>query len=290
MAPAAVSLASMAPLPEEALQRPAGGLLSLEALCPAVQRVGRWSSIESNMTFPSRMGSIDAPTPSMLFPGTPTPMGNRPSLGPCAFGVDQLAPQNSPRSAFMMSLTAASTAAPSTSSSTSELSPSQPTPPPDLLWSTMPGVTTVAVSPPLAPSPSDEAVAAAALWGMDASFAMPDASFAMPALYMPEQAQQFANLQTGYLAASMPSSAGSALHAMGKCSPCAWFWKAKGCKGGAECTFCHLCPQDELKKRKRAKLTAIRNGVLEPTQRRGPPGAFPEERCHPNLKLSNVLL
>eukprot|EP00929_Paragymnodinium_shiwhaense_P123674 TRINITY_DN977_c0_g2_i2.p1 TRINITY_DN977_c0_g2~~TRINITY_DN977_c0_g2_i2.p1 ORF type:complete len:149 (-),score=26.12 TRINITY_DN977_c0_g2_i2:360-806(-) len=108
-----------------------------------------------------------------------------------------------------------------------------------------------------------------------------------PGIFEPNYMQQLNTWHTG-LVSNLPS-AGSALHAVGKCSPCAWVWKAKGCKGGSECTFCHLCPQDELKKRKRAKLAAIRTGVLEPTTQRGAGPAPPEERSHPNLVLSNVL-
>lgn len=42
-------------------------------------------------------------------------------------------------------------------------------------------------------------------------------------------------------------SAGSALHAADACKPCAWFWKAQGCKWGDECRYCHMCPSDALK-------------------------------------------
>lgn len=48
-------------------------------------------------------------------------------------------------------------------------------------------------------------------------------------------------------------SAGSALHALGECKPCAWFWKPQGCKWGAECFYCHTCQASELRKRKKAK-------------------------------------
>mmetsp|Transcript_48753 Transcript_48753/g.136399 ORF Transcript_48753/g.136399 Transcript_48753/m.136399 type:complete len:322 (-) Transcript_48753:258-1223(-) len=54
-------------------------------------------------------------------------------------------------------------------------------------------------------------------------------------------------------------SKGSALHGTGKCQPCAWFWKAgRGCQIGAACGYCHLCPEGEIKARKKAKLAAIR--------------------------------
>mmetsp|Transcript_44367 Transcript_44367/g.102487 ORF Transcript_44367/g.102487 Transcript_44367/m.102487 type:complete len:319 (-) Transcript_44367:285-1241(-) len=50
-------------------------------------------------------------------------------------------------------------------------------------------------------------------------------------------------------------SVGSAkhLHRRGKCRPCAHVHSAEGCKNGAECTFCHLCPPGELKRRHKEK-------------------------------------
>lgn len=61
----------------------------------------------------------------------------------------------------------------------------------------------------------------------------------------------------------LPSS-GSALHALGKCKPCAWFWKPGGCSNGKECCHCHLCPRGELKDRRKAKEIALRVGALVP--------------------------
>mmetsp|Transcript_31384 Transcript_31384/g.57618 ORF Transcript_31384/g.57618 Transcript_31384/m.57618 type:complete len:553 (+) Transcript_31384:54-1712(+) len=48
-------------------------------------------------------------------------------------------------------------------------------------------------------------------------------------------------------------SQGSERHGTGECRPCAWFWKPEGCRNGADCFHCHLCPFGELKARKRAK-------------------------------------
>lgn len=63
-------------------------------------------------------------------------------------------------------------------------------------------------------------------------------------------------------------SAGSSLHdGAGSCSPCAWFWKPRGCQSGAACGYCHLCPEGELKSRKKAKVAAIRTGALNPSVR-----------------------
>lgn len=55
-------------------------------------------------------------------------------------------------------------------------------------------------------------------------------------------------------------SQGSALHKDGTCRPCAWFWKPGGCKNGSECCHCHLCPEGEIKARKKAKQTSLRVG------------------------------
>jgi len=64
-------------------------------------------------------------------------------------------------------------------------------------------------------------------------------------------------------------SAGSALHgtlaADGQpaCKPCAWFYKEGSCLNAEECGYCHLCPQGELKNRKKTKVTALRKAELE---------------------------
>mmetsp|Transcript_82138 Transcript_82138/g.129371 ORF Transcript_82138/g.129371 Transcript_82138/m.129371 type:complete len:212 (-) Transcript_82138:54-689(-) len=66
----------------------------------------------------------------------------------------------------------------------------------------------------------------------------------------------------GIVADKKPSSsAGSKLHGTGKCRPCAWFWKPGGCRNGADCCHCHLCPEDEIKNRKKAKHAAISRGM-----------------------------
>lgn len=61
----------------------------------------------------------------------------------------------------------------------------------------------------------------------------------------------------------MPSR-GSALHECGKCKPCAWFYKPGKCWSQQECGYCHLCPEGELKARKKAKVAAMRMGALLP--------------------------
>lgn len=59
-------------------------------------------------------------------------------------------------------------------------------------------------------------------------------------------------------------SRGSNMHGSGKCRPCAWFWKAQGCQNDTECGYCHLCPDGELKLRKKSKVQAMRMGALVP--------------------------
>jgi len=51
-------------------------------------------------------------------------------------------------------------------------------------------------------------------------------------------------------------SIGSQLHATGQCRPCGFFWKPGGCINGKACEHCHLCPWDEIKRRKKVKRTA----------------------------------
>eukprot|EP00927_Polykrikos_kofoidii_P039688 TRINITY_DN3401_c0_g2_i1.p1 TRINITY_DN3401_c0_g2~~TRINITY_DN3401_c0_g2_i1.p1 ORF type:complete len:336 (+),score=55.37 TRINITY_DN3401_c0_g2_i1:49-1056(+) len=50
-------------------------------------------------------------------------------------------------------------------------------------------------------------------------------------------------------------SVGSMNHNNG-CKPCAFFY-TKGCKSGADCLFCHLCPAHEKAKRKRLKRIEV---------------------------------
>lgn len=42
------------------------------------------------------------------------------------------------------------------------------------------------------------------------------------------------------------------------CQPCAWFYKEASCANGAICRYCHLCPQGELKTRKKLKIQRLR--------------------------------
>lgn len=81
--------------------------------------------------------------------------------------------------------------------------------------------------------------------------------------------------------AGVPSR-GSALHGTGRCRPCAWFWKAEKCLNLEDCGYCHLCPEGELKMRKKSKVAAMRMGVLTPAK------AGSSARQHV-LKLSPLL-
>eukprot|EP00931_Biecheleriopsis_adriatica_P105736 TRINITY_DN80270_c0_g1_i1.p1 TRINITY_DN80270_c0_g1~~TRINITY_DN80270_c0_g1_i1.p1 ORF type:complete len:301 (-),score=65.52 TRINITY_DN80270_c0_g1_i1:205-1107(-) len=54
------------------------------------------------------------------------------------------------------------------------------------------------------------------------------------------------------------SSAGSLMHGTGECKPCAWFWHPRACANGADCEYCHLCPEGELKLRRKIKIQGLR--------------------------------
>jgi len=49
-----------------------------------------------------------------------------------------------------------------------------------------------------------------------------------------------------------------AKHFAGTCQPCAYYFKPDSCKWGAKCDFCHLCPDGEIKARKKEKIRAMR--------------------------------
>ena len=56
-----------------------------------------------------------------------------------------------------------------------------------------------------------------------------------------------------------PPSRGSNGHGSGECTPCVWHWKPQGCLRGRECGYCHLCPQSELKTRKKERVATLRS-------------------------------
>jgi len=55
------------------------------------------------------------------------------------------------------------------------------------------------------------------------------------------------------------ASKGSVLHdGQAYCRPCAWYWKPRGCSAGGLCDYCHMCPEGELKNRKKLKVACLR--------------------------------
>eukprot|EP00930_Biecheleria_cincta_P058647 TRINITY_DN44451_c0_g1_i1.p1 TRINITY_DN44451_c0_g1~~TRINITY_DN44451_c0_g1_i1.p1 ORF type:complete len:246 (+),score=53.06 TRINITY_DN44451_c0_g1_i1:122-859(+) len=72
------------------------------------------------------------------------------------------------------------------------------------------------------------------------------------------------NFPPGLLPPPNTPSHGSTLHTLGKCKPCAWFWKPSGCENGQDCMHCHLCKQEELRARKKSKKAMIRLGLTSP--------------------------
>jgi len=53
-------------------------------------------------------------------------------------------------------------------------------------------------------------------------------------------------------------SEGSSGHRLGRCKPCAFMYK-DGCRSGADCPYCHLCPPGEKQRRKRVMRSMQRN-------------------------------
>ena len=45
-------------------------------------------------------------------------------------------------------------------------------------------------------------------------------------------------------------------HFNGDCKPCAFLY-TRGCENGSHCSFCHLCPPDEKRKRQKEKQAYI---------------------------------
>jgi hypothetical protein len=59
--------------------------------------------------------------------------------------------------------------------------------------------------------------------------------------------------------AEMPTR-GSVGHRTGNCKPCA-FYHTKGCGNGTDCSFCHLCPPGEKKRRQKTQSLLQRMGL-----------------------------
>ncbi|CAK0910586.1 unnamed protein product [Prorocentrum cordatum] len=64
-------------------------------------------------------------------------------------------------------------------------------------------------------------------------------------------APRAAEPEAAALHAALPSE-GSALHAQGRCKPCA-FVDTTGCENGSRCKFCHICDEDDRRRRRAAK-------------------------------------
>lgn len=56
---------------------------------------------------------------------------------------------------------------------------------------------------------------------------------------------------------------GSKDHFCGGCTPCAWHHCGEGCRHGAACIFCHLCPPGEMKRRKKEKKKMFRDSFRD---------------------------
>lgn len=61
-------------------------------------------------------------------------------------------------------------------------------------------------------------------------------------------------------------SIGTTEHSAGTCKPCGFYWKGNGCQKAEKCGFCHLCPEGEVKRRKKAKHAALYTGVVRSAQ------------------------
>lgn len=60
---------------------------------------------------------------------------------------------------------------------------------------------------------------------------------------------------------SLLPSVGSVGHAAEKCKPCAHIWKPNGCDKGHFCTFCHLCDEEDFKRKRKEKLSRLKHDV-----------------------------
>lgn len=85
-----------------------------------------------------------------------------------------------------------------------------------------------------------------------------------------------------------PPSIGSALHSLGKCRPCAWFWKPGSCQNGQTCMHCHLCPEGALKARKKERRVAVAAHVRQRERERTgqhilPPSGDATAKAEPRL-------
>jgi len=93
-------------------------------------------------------------------------------------------------------------------------------------------------------------------------------------------------LMTGRAQASEPEtmlgelvSAGSVLHELGTCKPCAFFHRPAGCTDGSACKFCHLCELGEKKRRQKQKFERIQQRRLRRAATSASSAEIMGERC-----------
>lgn len=108
--------------------------------------------------------------------------------------------------------------------------------------------------------PSEQAQAPAAYAQMQPAMQQPPAE--VPAVWADMQPDS----SEGYAPGAQSAAEGNRLHGSGQCNPCAWHHKTQGCQLGSACTYCHLCPPGELKRRKKAKVAAMRQGQASQSQ------------------------
>eukprot|EP00929_Paragymnodinium_shiwhaense_P109418 TRINITY_DN75832_c0_g1_i1.p1 TRINITY_DN75832_c0_g1~~TRINITY_DN75832_c0_g1_i1.p1 ORF type:complete len:202 (+),score=20.34 TRINITY_DN75832_c0_g1_i1:67-672(+) len=75
-------------------------------------------------------------------------------------------------------------------------------------------------------------------------------------------------------------SIGATLHQLGHCKPCAWHRKPSGCSKGTSCTFCHLCDNDALRKKRKDRIRRLRVHRGRRSVRGAPTSSSDEPLCH----------
>jgi hypothetical protein len=104
--------------------------------------------------------------------------------------------------------------------------------------------------------------AVAGFWGAtptDSEYDAPcqqESSFNLPA-DMPRVLMLSQALPEPALGSPDVPTVGSVSHHTGDCKPCAFLY-TKGCQSGVQCTFCHICPPDEKRRRQKEKHAAFR--------------------------------
>jgi len=83
----------------------------------------------------------------------------------------------------------------------------------------------------------------------------------------PDQPKPLGQLQNSVEETAVTAEGEVDQHGAGVCRPCAWYWRATGCQNGSACSYCHLCPEGELKSRKKNKIAAMKMGALTPVSK-----------------------